>query len=47
LLPHFGRLESDITTQDLFDGMALCSVRGHNVINATDYEFRVVEIEFK
>jgi hypothetical protein len=47
LLLHFGRFESHITTQDFCDGMALCPVRGHNVINATDYEFRFVEIEFK
>jgi hypothetical protein len=47
LLLHFGRFETDITMQDFHDRMALCPGRGHNVINATDYEFRFVEIEFK
>jgi hypothetical protein len=47
LLLHLGRFETHITTQDFRDGMALCPVRGHNVINATDYEFRFVEIAFK
>jgi len=40
LLLHFGRFESDITTQDFRDGMALCPGRGHHVVNATGCEFR-------
>jgi len=27
--------------------MARCPGRGHNVIDATDHDFRFVEIEFK
>jgi hypothetical protein len=34
-------------TQYFCDGMARCPGRGHNVIDATDHDFRFVEIEFK